>query len=326
MVLIGDRGMITSARIKKELKGVEGLDWITALRAPAIANLVGQGAIQLSLFDEQDLAEIKSADYPDERLIVCKNPLLAEDRARTREELLVATEKNLDKIVAATQRKKNPLRGKDNIGLRVGKIINRFKVGKHFILDIAEESFSYKRNEDGIKEEASLDGLYVIRTSVKEEQLSADATVLAYKNLSMVERAFRSLKTVDLKVRPIFHRLPDRVRAHIFICMLAYYVEWHMRKVWAPILFDDHDKATAALMRDSVVAPAKRSPSAHQKASTKRTSGDMPVHSFQTLIKDLSTIAKNRIQASNAPGADFTLVTRPTPSQRQALDLLGVSL
>ena len=326
VVLIGDRGMITSARIKKELKGVEGVDWITALRAPAIANLVGQGAIQLSLFDEQDLAEITSEDYPDERLIVCKNPLLAEDRARTREELLAATENNLEKVVAATQRKKNPLRGKDNIGLRVGKIINRFKVGKHFILDIAEESLSYKRNEDRIKEEASLDGLYVIRTSVKEEQLSADATVLAYKNLSKVERAFRSLKTVDLKVRPIFHRLPDRVRAHILICMLAYYVEWHMRQAWAPILFDDDDKATAALMRDSVVAPAKRSPSAHQKASTKRTSGDMPVHSFQTLLKDLSTIAKNRIQASNAPGADFTLVTRPTPSQRHALDLLGVSL
>lgn len=326
VILVGDRGMITSARIREEMEGVEGLDWITALRGSSIACLVEQGAIQLSLFDEQDLAEVTSEEYPGERLIVCRNPLLAEDRARTRRELIEATEKELDKIVAATQRKQNPLRGKDEIGVRLGKTIKRFKVGKHFNWEITENSFSYERNVEKIEKEARLDGLYVIRTSVKKEILDAEETVKAYKNLSKVERAFRSLKTVDLKVRPIFHRLPHRVRCHVFLCMLAYYVEWHMRSALAPILFDDHEKEQADSLRESIVAPSQISPAAKEKAIFKRTEDNLPVHSFQSLLSDLATIAKNRLHYTNIEGADFYITTTPTASQRRALDLLDVSL
>lgn len=322
VVLVGDRGMITEARIREELKPVQGLDWVTALRAPTIRQLVEAGEIQLSLFDERDRAEIQSSEYPDERLIVCRNPFLAEERAQTREALLQATEHELDKIVAATGRTKRRLKGQDRIGLRVGKVLNRFKVGKHFILPITEESFSYQRDAVRIAEEAALDGIYVIRTSVSKEELDTEEIVRAYKDLTGVERAFRSYKTVDLKVRPIYHYLANRVRAHVFLCMLAYYIEWHMRKALAPLLFDDHDKASGQALRGSVVAPAEPSPKAQRKAQTKRTEEGLPVHSFQTLLADLATIIKNRIQPK-IPGVEaFDQVTRPTPLQQQALDLL----
>ena len=326
VVLVGDRGMITEARIREELKPVQGLDWVTALRAPTIRQLVEAGEIQLSLFDERDRAEIQSSEYPDERLIVCRNPFLAEERAQTREALLQATEHELDKIVAATGRTKRRLKGQDRIGLRVGKVLNRFKVGKHFILTITEESFSYQRDAVRIAEEAALDGIYVIRSSVSKEELDTEEIVRAYKDLTGVERAFRSYKTVDLKVRPIYHYLANRVRAHVFLCMLAYYIEWHMRKALAPLLFDDHDKASGQALRGSVVAPAEPSPKAQRKAQTKRTEEGLPVHSFQTLLADLATIIKNRIQPK-IPGVEaFDQVTRPTPLQQQALDLLRVRL
>jgi hypothetical protein len=294
VVLVGDRGMITEARIRDEIKPIEGLDWITALRAPTIRPLIEAGKIQLSFFDERDLAEIQSPDYPGERLIVCKNPLMATRRAKKRQALLEATERELHKIVAATKRPLRPLKGEAPIGLRVGKVLHRFKMAKHFRLDIREAGFSYARDEVKIAEEAALDGIYVVRTSVQKAEIDAEETVRAYKDLGHVEEAFRSYKTVDLKVRPIYHYLADWVRAHIFLCMLAYYVEWHMRQAFAPLLFDDDDKAAAEAQRDSIVTPAKPSPSAQAKARTLRTEDDFPVHSFQTLLADLATIAKNR--------------------------------
>ena len=331
VVLVGDRGMITEARIREELSPVEGLDWITALRGPAIRLLAEEGAIQLSLFDERDLAELFSPQYPGERLIACRNPLLAQERAWKRKELLLATEKDLDKIVAATQRQKRPLKGKAQIGLRVGAVINRHKVAKHFKVQITDEGFSYLRNTEKIAAEAALDGIYVIRTSVPAENLSSQETVGAYKGLSAVEQAFRSLKMVDLKVRPINHRLEKRVRAHVFICMLAYYVEWHMRRALAPILFDDEEQELAEALRDSVVSPAKRSPKAQAKAQRKHTADGEPVHSFQTLLDDLATINKNRIhiKSSTVAGSKavaFDQITTPTSLQQRALDLLGVPL
>ena len=324
VILVGDRGMITEARIREEMKGVEGLDWITALRAPAIRELMDGGSLQLSLFDEKDMAEITDPEYPGERLVVCRNPMLAEERKRKREDLLRATEKELDKIVEATRRKRNRLSGKAEIGERIGKVINRFKVGKHFVKEVADDSFSYKRDEEKIAREAALDGIYVIRTSVSMETLDAEGTVRAYKGLSRVERAFRSMKTMDLKVRPIHHHLESRVRAHVFICMLAYYVEWHMRQKLAPVLFDDDDKPAAESMRSSIVEPAQRSPKALQKARTRKTEDGMPVHGFQALLKDLATICKNRIQPKKG-GTAFDKITTPTPFQQKALDLLGVS-
>jgi hypothetical protein len=294
VVLVGDRGMITEARIREEIKPIEGLDWITALRAPAIRPLVEAGKIQLSFFDQRDLAEIQSPDYPGERLIVCKDPLMATRRAKKRQALLEATERELNKIVAATERPRRPLKGEAPIGLHVGKVLHRFKMAKHFRLDIREAGFSYARDEMKIAEEAALDGIYVVRTSVQKAVLDTEEAVRAYKDLGHVEEAFRSYKTVDLKVRPIYHYLVDRVRDHVFLCMLAYYVEWHMRQALAPLLFDDDDKATAEAQRGSPVVPAKPSPSAQDKARTLRTEDGFPVHSFQTLIADLATIAKNR--------------------------------
>lgn len=325
IVLVGDRGMITQARIDEELRPA-GLDWITALRAPQIQELVQNGSIQLSMFDQVDLGEINTADYPGERLIVCRNPRLAADRARKREELLTATERKLEEIAQATTRSKRPLRGQDKIGVRVGKVINGYKVGKHFDLQIKDNAFSYQRNEARIAEEAALDGIYVVRTSVAAETLSAEETVAAYKGLSTVEQAFRSYKSVDLKVRPIHHHLANRVRSHVFLCMLAYYVEWHMRKALAPILFDDDDPRAAQAQRSSVVAPAKPSPSAVKKARRKRTADDLPVHSFQTLLQDLATIVKNRIKPRLPEVPAFDKVTLPTPVQQRALDLLKVRL
>jgi transposase len=326
MVLIGDRGMITSARIREDLPASHGIQWISALRATQIQKLATGGQLQLSLFDETDLVEIAHPDFPGERLIVCFNPLLAEERARKRPELLAATEKQLEKIAAATQRRKRPLRGKQNIGLRAGKILNRYKMGKHFQLRIEEDSFHYQRKTANIEREENLDGIYVIRTSVKKEVLSSQQVVASYKSLSGVERAFRSLKTVDLQVRPIHHRLPERVRAHILLCMLAYYVEWHMRQLLAPILFDDDDRAQAQAVRASIVAPAQRSASAKLKALSKQTADGLKVHSFQTLIGDLATIVKNRIQPTNKNFVAFEMLTDPSVIQQRALDLLGVTL
>jgi hypothetical protein len=317
--------MITNARIREDLRP-EHLDWISALRAPAIRALAESGALQLSFFDTKDLAEITSPEFPDERLMACFNPLLCEKRARKREALLVATEKKLNKMVEATRRANRPLAGRDKIGLRVGKVIDRAKMGKHFRLFITDDSFRYERDVDGIKAEAALDGIYVVRTSLKRSALPADETVAIYKSLSDVERAFRSLKTVDLKIRPIHHHLENRVRAHVLLCMLAYYVEWHMRERLASLLFDDDEKLAALQARSSPVEPAVISPSAQEKAATKRTPEGLPVHSFQTLLTDLATICRNRVRPRAAPDAEFDLVTVPTPLQQRALDLLHVSL
>ena len=325
LILVGDRGMLTAARIREELAGVEGLAWITALRAPAIQTLVHSGALQLSLFDQQDLAEITHPDYPGERLIVCKNPLLAADRARKRQELLAATERDLASIVTAIQRAKRPLRGAAAIGLRVGKVLGRYKVGKHFTIAITDRALDYQRDEAAIAAEAALDGLYVIRTNVSADGWPAPETVRAYKRLAEVERTFRSLKTVDLHVRPIHHRTADRVRAHVFLCLLAYYVEWHMRQALKPLLFDDDDKATAEALRVSIVAPASRSPRAKAKAATKRTADGGPVHSFHTLLADLATLTLNQVRPLGADGATLDILTTPTPLQQRAFELLGVS-
>ncbi|MCH8146426.1 MAG: IS1634 family transposase [Planctomycetes bacterium] len=323
VVFVGDRGMITSKRIDQELRDVDGLDWITALRADNIKKLASQKVIEPSLFDDRDLVTVHSPDYPGERLIVCRNPLLADERARKRDELLVATEKVLDQIVAATTREKRRLRGQDKIGLRVGKIVNRFKVGKHFVLDIGEERFSYRRDENKIAQETALDGLYVIRTSVASETMGSEDVVRAYKDLAKVERAFRCFKTMDLKIRPIYHWLDDRIGTHVFLCMMAYYVEWHMRKKLAPILFDDHERAEAERDRKSIVAPAPRSKVAARKDQRKRTDDDEPVHSFRTLLEDLGTLAKNRARIRGSSQA-FYVLTQPTVLQARALDLLGV--
>jgi hypothetical protein len=327
VVWVGDRGMITEARIKHDLKGVEGVDWITALRGPSIKALVEQGAIQASLFDERDLAEVTSADYPGERLIVCRNPALAAERTRKRQELLAATEKDFEKIAAATQRARRPLRGQDKIGLRVGKVQNRHKMAKHFNLKITDKGFTYERNAEKIRNEAALDGLYVIRTSVAADRLDDSATVSAYKGLSVVERAFRSIKTILLKLRPFFLRTADHVRAHVFLCMLAYYVEWHIRRALAPLLFAEEDKAAADALRESVVAPARRSPKAERKARTKRTDEGQPVHSLPTLFDDLATIvhSRMRVKGTNAStSAEFDVVTTPSEYQRKVFDLLQV--
>jgi len=325
VVLVGDRGMLTSARIKEDLRPIDGLDWITALRAPAIHELAEAGYVSQSLFDQCDLAEITSPEFPGERLIACYNPLLAEKRTHKRQELLAATEKELKKVVSATQRARRPLRGADRIGLRVGKVLGRRKVGKHFVVTITEDGFTYRRNTEKIEAEAALDGIYVVRTSVEAEALDADETVRAYKGLAVAERAFRSLKTVDLKVRPIHHRLAKRVKAHVFLCMLAYYVEWHMREALAPILFEDDDKPAAEAARRSVVGPAQRSAKAKRKARTKRTEDDSPVHSFQTLLRDLATLAKNRVRFGQDPGVTTTTLTQPTAVQQRALDLLRIN-
>ena len=325
VVLVGDRGMLTEARIREDVKPA-GLDWISALRGPAVRSLVESGAVQLSLFDETDLVEIRSDTYPGERLMVCRNPLLAEARARKRDELLQATEALLDPIVAAAKREKWRLKGADKIGVRVGKVIGQYKMAKHFELEIEENAFGYRRTPESIAAEAALDGLYVVRTSLAETQLDAEGTVRAYKRLSAVERAFRSLKTVDLKVRPVFHHAANRVRAHVLLCMLAYYVEWHLRERLKPLLFDDDDPAAAEAARASIVAPAKVSEAAREKARRKRTANGHPVHSFHTLLGDLATVAKNRV-VPQVPGAEpFEVLTRPTALQREAFKLLGVRL
>ncbi len=324
IVLVGDRGLLTGARIREELQPA-GLEWITALRADAIRKLANGGDLQLSLFDERDLAEIESSDYPGERLVVCRNPLLAAERARKRGELLAATERELEKVAAATRRERSPLTDPEKIAVRADRALRSRKVGKHFDTEVAADGrFAYARNEERIAAEAALDGIYVIRTNVPAEELSAGDVVRSYKSLGRVERAFRSYKSVDLKVRPVHHRLEGRVRAHVFLCMLAYYVEWHMRRALAPILFDDDDPDAAEALRASPVAPAKPSPAARAKAARRRTPDGLPVHSFRTLLADLATLTKNRVRpvAAGAPAAD--ILARPTPLQAEAFRLLGV--
>jgi hypothetical protein len=325
VVFVGDRGLITSKRIDDELRDVDGLDWITALRSDPIRALVAEGTIAPSLFDQRDLAEVTSPLYPGERLMVCRNPLLAERRRHKRDELLAATETKLNEIVAATQRSRRPLRGQAAIGMRLGRVLNQFKMGKHFILDISTDRLAFHRDQAHIAEEAALDGLYVIRTSLSAETLPAQETVRAYKDLSKVERAFRCIKTVDLKVRPIFHRLDERIRAHVFLCMLAYYVEWHMRQNLTPLLFDDHEREAAEAERPSIVGPAPRSKAAQRKDDSKHTDAGEPVHSFRTLLSDLATLSKNRIRLVNQAAVEFDMLTRATPHQVRIFECLGLS-
>jgi hypothetical protein len=324
VVLVGDRGMITQARIDEELKPA-GLDWITALRAPAIRALVEGGALQMSLFDQRDMAVISAPDFPGERLMVCRNGDLARERARKREDLLAATERNLAAIAEAVSRKRQPLRGQDKIGLKVGAVLNRHKMAKHFEIAIAPAHLSFSRKAEAIAAEAALDGIYVVRTTLAKAALDDDAVVAAYKNLARVERAFRSLKTVDLQVRPIFHWNAPRVRAHVLLCMLAYHVEHHMRAKLAPLLYDETDHEAAAALRASIVAKAERSPAALAKQTTGRTQDGLPVHSFHSLLADLAAYA--RIEATTALNEKylFTLYSRPTPVQQRAFELLGVT-
>src|SRR5947208_10221859 len=325
IVLIGDRGMITEARINETIKPA-GINFITALRAPAIHSLVEAGSIRLSLFDQRDLAEVSSPDYPGERLIVCRNPLLADERSRKRRELLDATEQDLREIQARVRRAKRALRGKEKIGLAVGAVLNHYKVGKHFDLEITDADLTFERKTEQINAEALLDGIYVLRTDVKPAILDAPGTVRAYKNLATVERAFRSIKTVDLEVRPIHHRRAQRVRAHVLLCMLAYYVEWHMRQVLKPILFDDHDRAAAEAARKSIVAKAERSDAGARKIATKRTDDGLPVHSFRSLIADLATVTRNTMTISKVKDATFVLYPKLTAAQQRAFEILGVPM
>ena len=320
VVLVGDRGMITQARIEEELRGVEGLQWITALRSSQIKELAEAGTIEVSLFDERNLAEISSPDFPGERLIACRNPFLAAHRKAKREELLAATERGLQKIADAVHRGQRALRGKEKIAFRAGRMIDRYKMAKHFILEIEDDDFRWRRDQEKIAREASLDGIYVVRTVVNEASMRASEVVERYKDLGSVEQAFRCMKTVDLKVRPIHHRLEDRVRAHVLLCMLAYYVEWHMRQALAPMLFVDD---APSLPREDVVSPKKPSTSAARKARTKKTVDGAPVHSFQTLLADLATLVRNTIQPNLEGAPSWQQETEPTPIQRRALDLLS---
>jgi len=328
VVLVGDRGMITDARIEATLRPA-GLDWITALRAPAIQQLAVEGGpLQPSLFDTRDMAEITSPDFPGERLVVCKNPLLADERARKRGELLTATEKDLDRIQKRVQRAKNPLHGAGEIGKAVGAVIGKRKMAKHFETDIKDHSFSFTRKAEAIAEQAKLDGIYVVRTSLAAELADAATTVRSYKSLARVERAFRCMKTVDLELRPVFHWTAARVRAHVLLCMLAYYLEWHMRQKLAPLLFDDHDRPAAEAQRTSPVAKAEPSPAARRKVASKQTEPVggvvLAVHSFRTLLNDLATLTRNVICFG---GDKLSIVTTiPTELQRRAFNLMGADL
>jgi transposase len=325
VVLVGDRGMITEARITEDVKSA-GLDWITALRGPAIKDLLNSGALQLTLFDQRDMASITAPDFPGERLVVCRNADLAAERARKREDLLATTEKDLTRIKTAVERKRDPLRGTAAIALAVGAVINTYKMKKHFDLTITDDAFSFARKTAEIAAEAATDGLYIVRTSLPEQTLDDAQTVRSYKSLTRVERAFRCIKTVDLNVRPVYHWLEGRVRAHVLLCMLAYYLEWHMRQCLAPMLFDDADKDEAEALRRSVVAQAQCSKAAVKKQTTGITPDGLPVHSFRTLLADLATMARNTITTAINPLHPLTVATRPTPIQQKAFDLLGVSV
>ena len=318
VVLVGDRGMIAQKTID-DLQEWNGVRWITALKSVQIRTLLEGGALQLGLFDDRDLCELTSPDYPGERLIACRNPELAKLRAHKRQDLLAATVGELEKVQrrVATGR----LRGRAEIGLRVGRVVNKYKVAKHFSLTITDTAFRFAIREAQVALEAQLDGIYLIRTNVSADVMTAEDAVRNYKALSQVERAFRSLKTIDLHVRPIHHRVADRVRSHIFLCMLAYYVEWHMREAWRSLLFADEDQAAKA-QRDPV-APARRSEAADHKAATHRLANGTTVHSFRTLLEDLSSMVRNTCRTTrDADAPTFAVVTTPTAEQRRALDLL----
>jgi transposase len=319
MVLVGDRGMISQKAID-EMSQEADVGWITALRSASIRTLVEQRHLQLGLFDERNLLEISSPDFPGERLVACRNPELAKQRVHTRNDLLTATEKNLEKIKARVDAAK--LLGRDKIGVAAGKVVNQYKVAKHFELHITDNMFSFSRIKDSITAEAALDGLYIIRTSVQAQRMDAATCVRTYKSLAQVERAFRSIKTMDLKVRPIHHHLEGRVRAHIFLCMLAYYVEWHMRQAWRELMFADEDHV-AKLTRDPV-APAKRSPGAMKKVHSHTLEDGSPTHSFQTLMKELETIVRNTCSTPKSTDAasNFQITTTPNDKQKRALELI----
>jgi transposase len=319
VVMVGDRGMMGHKAIE-ELRELDGVGWITALKTGSIRSLVEQEQLQLDLFDERNLVELTSSDYPGERLVACRNPQLAALRTHKRQELLAATEKNLQAIKERVDAGK--LAGADEIGLRVGKIVNQYKVAKHFELAIGDNAFTFERRHEAIATEAALDGVYIIRTSVEADRMDAAQCVRNYKSLASVERAFRSLKTVDLKIRPIHHRLADRVRAHILLCMLAYYVEWHMRQAWAPLMFTDTD--TQAKATRDPVAPAKRSDAALAKVASHTLDDGTPVHSFSTLLSELSTIVRNTCRTPGAaPDApSFAVLTTPNAKQKRALELI----
>jgi transposase len=321
IVLVGDRGMLTAAQLRT-LQAHPGLGWISALRSPAIRDLIESGTLQLSLFDQQHLAEITAPDYPGERLIACFNPLLADERRRKRDELLVATERALTKIAAAAARRtKRPL-DDATLGIRVGRVINHYKMAKHVTVTIAQGRLQWTRNAAAIQQEMQLDGIYVIRTSEAADRLPAADAVRQYKGLAQVERAFRCLKGIDVRVRPIYHRTDDHVRAHIFLCMLAYYVEWHLRRVWAPLLFEDETLPRDRQTRDPV-APAQPSAAARQKKVQRQTPDGLPVHSFATLLTELATRCEVTCRLrSDATAAPIRQWTSPTPLHARALSLL----
>ena len=325
IVWAGDRGMLTSARIEQVLKP-QGMDWVSSLRSTQVMQLAAEhGPFQPSLFDERNLIELTSEHFPGERLVVCRNPALAEERARKRSELLAATEVDLAKVVAATQRVRAPLRGEQAIAVRVGRLIGRYRMAKHFDVVITQTSVTWQRKVDAITQEAALDGIYVIRTSVPAQQLDAGAAVAAYKSLAHVERAFRSMKTVDLHVRPVFHYNAQRVRAHVFLCMLAYYVAWHMRVRLKPMLFDDEHLDEASAGRASSVVKAIRSVHAKAKDASRTADDGLPLHSFRTLLQDLGTLAYNVTHTRLNPEAKIVITTRPTPLQAKAFELLGLN-
>jgi len=320
MVMVGDRGMITSARVQ-ELRELGGFGWVTALRAPAIAALASDdGPLQMSLFDQVNLAEITHPDYPGERLIACRNPALATERARKRLALLDATDTELAKIAAAVDAGRLADDGK--IGIRVGKVVGRYKMAKHYILDITDDQFAFTRNQDQITAEAALDGLYVIRTTVGPEQMDPAKVVATYKSLARVERDFRSIKSIDLDLRPIHHWTESRVRAHVFICMLASYLTWHLRQAWAPLTFTDEQRPEPA----DPVAPAQRSHAADHKAATKTTTEDLPATSFTALLGHLATLTRNHLRVAGHDESGFDLLAIPTPTQRRAFELLGAPI
>jgi transposase len=318
-VLVGDRGMIAQKQVDV-LRKIDGIDWVAALRPEAIRKLLDGGALQLGLFDERNLFELTHPDFPDERLVACRNPELAKRRAHKRTSLLEATAKELEKVRRMVGRGR--LLGQDDIGVRVGKVVNKYKVAKHFRLTIEDTRFDFEVDTDKVAVEAALDGIYVIRTSLPEERMSAEQTVRSYKQLTQVERAFRSFKTLDLEIRPIHHRLENRVRAHIFLCMLAYYVRWHMLEAWRPLLFCDEDQQAKAT-RDPV-APAKRSEAALRKVHFKTLDDGSEVHSFHTLLKLLSGIVRNicRVPGALPDTPTFEVVTTPSAKQQRAYQLL----
>ena len=325
VVLAGDRGMLTQPQINK-LKDHPGLGWITALTSVAIRELVTQGALQLSLLDQKNLAEITSPEYPGERLVVCHNPLLEQERKRKREELLAATEKHLEQIRREVERRKKKPLAADQIGVKVGKVLGRYKMGKHFVYEIGGNHFTWKRRPESMEQEAQLDGIYVLRTSEPAERLSAEDTVRSYKSLAEVERAFRCLKGVDLLVRPIRHRTEERVPAHIFLCVLAYYVEWHLRRAWAPLLFEDEERRQQRQRRDPIL-PAQPSASAQHKKRSRETADGLPVHSFESLLEQLATRGRVTYALKSATSEQksnltFQQVPKPNPVQARAYELV----